>query len=94
MIAASASNDSLWVRLPGATTQVATHATAIGWVQWTSVATGSSWRWDSVESAQSTPTAGQMVQFTMPAGTYTLQVAYREVGLLLDAIVIMDKLTD
>jgi hypothetical protein len=31
---------------------------------------------------------GKTVLFTLPAGTYTLEIAYREDGCLLDALVI------
>ena len=49
------------------------------------MAAGSGWHWDMVHSSDG---GNREVEWTMAAGTYTLNVAYREEGVLLDAIVI------
>jgi len=78
------SDDSFWVRIPGATTQTTNDAS--GWVKWADPPNSNNWYWHDVfsDSDPGNPT----VQFTMPAGTYTLEIAYREDGALLDVIVI------
>jgi len=83
VIAPTGDEDSFWVRIEGATTQTTNHAS--GWVRWNYIPVGTQWHWDDVHSTEDNNTA---VQFTMPAGTYTLEIAYREDGALLDAIVI------
>jgi len=77
-------DDSLWVRIPGATTQTANHSS--GWVMFNGIEPGNFWHWDDVFSDDDP--GNPTVQFTMPAGTYTLEIAYREAGAMLDAIVI------
>lgn len=86
-IVPTADDNSLWLRIQGATTQTTNHVS--GWVWWYDIAGGSNWHWDTVRSNND---AGQTVQFTLPAGTYTLEVAYREDGLLVDAFVLSDQL--
>jgi len=76
--------DSLWVRIPGATTQTTNHSS--GWVKFNGIQPGNLWHWDDVFSDDDP--GDSTVLFTMPAGTYTLEIAYREAGVLLDAIVI------
>ena len=83
----TADDNSLWLRIPDATTQTANHAS--GWVWWYDAAVGGNWHWDDVRSNDDD---GQVVQFTLAAGTHTLEVAYREDGLLLDAFAITDQL--
>jgi len=83
VIAPSTSNDSLWFRIQGATTQTANHSS--GWVRWNDIAGGSYWHWDTVHSSEDGNTE---VEWTMASGTYTLEIAYREEGVLLDTIVI------
>jgi len=75
--------DSFWVRIPGATTQTTNHAS--GWVRWSDPPNSSNWYWYDVFSAEDNAAT---VLFTMPAGTHTLEIAYREDGALLDVIVI------
>jgi hypothetical protein len=75
--------DSFWLRIPDATTQTVNHAS--GWVRWSDPANGDTWHWENVFSAED---AGQTVQFTLAAGTHTLEIARREDGALLDAILI------
>jgi hypothetical protein len=83
VIAPSGSNDSLWARIQGATTQTVNHSS--GWVRWNDIAGGSDWHWDIIHSSEDD---NAEVEWTMAAGTYTLEVAYREEGVLPDAIVI------
>jgi len=83
IIAPSGSNDSLWIRIQGATTQTANHSS--GWVRWNDMAGGSDWQWDVIHSSDD---GNAEVEWTMAAGTYTLDVAYREEGALVDVIVI------
>jgi hypothetical protein len=54
------------------------------WVR-NDIAGGSDWHWDVVHSSED---GNKEVEWTMSAGTYTLNIAYREEGALLDAIVI------
>ena len=77
------SGDSFWVRIPGATTQTTNHPS--GWVRWSDPPSLSNWYWHDVFSAEDD---GETVLFTMPAGTYTLEVGYREDGALMDVILI------
>ena len=77
------SGDSFWLRIPDATTQTKNHAS--GWVRWSDPANGDTWHWEEVFSADD---ASQTVKFTLAAGTHTLEIARREDGALLDAILI------
>ena len=83
VIAPTTSNDSFYVNIPGATTQTVNHSS--GWVRWNDIAGGSDWHWDIVHSSDD---GNKEVEWTMAAGTYTLNIAYREEGALVDAIVI------
>jgi len=49
------------------------------------MASGSDWQWDFVHSSED---GNAEVEWTMDAGTYTLDIAYREGGALVDAIVV------
>jgi len=77
------SGDSFWVRIPGATTQTVNHAS--GWVMWSDPDDSDNWYWEDVFSSQD---EGEVVFFTLPAGTHTLEIGYREDAALMDAIVI------
>ena len=83
VIAPSTDDDSLWVQIQGATTQTVNHSS--GWVRWNEIAGGSDWHWDVVHSSED---GNEEVEWTMATGTYTLEIAYREDGVLLDAITI------
>ncbi len=83
VIAPTTNDDSCWVRIQGATTQTTNHAS--GWVRWNDMAGGSDWQWDVVHSSDG---GNAEVEWTMAAGTYTLEIAYREDGALIDAILI------
>jgi hypothetical protein len=56
-----------------------------GWVQWNNIVGGADQHWDVVHSSDDADTE---VECTMVAGTYTLEIAYREDGAQLDALVI------
>ncbi len=78
--------DSFWLRIPGATTQTNNHSS--GWIQW-DVVDSTDWNWGRVQSMDD---GNAMVQFTMAAGNYTIEIGYREDGALLDAIYVTDDL--
>ena len=82
-IISSGQADSWWVRIQGATLNVKTHAS--GWIQWNGVPVSQNWAWNTIYSSDD---GAKTVLFTLPAGTYTLEMAYREDGCLLDALVI------
>ncbi len=85
----AANQDGFWFRIQGATADKALHAS--GWCQWNMVAPGADWHWDDVHSSQSSP-PNQTVNWTMPAGSYTLQIAYMDAGAtppVLDALMIV-----
>ncbi len=76
-------DDSCWFRIQGADTQTTNHSS--GWVRWNDIEWGQDWHWDVVHSSDDGNTE---VEWTMGPGTYTLEFAYREDGVLLDAMVI------
>jgi len=85
----TANQDAFWFRIQGATIERKLHAS--GWCQCNKLAGGTAWHWDEVHSSQSIP-ANQTVNWTMPAGTYKLQIAYMDVGAIppmLDALMIV-----
>jgi len=80
--------DSFWVRILGATDLTPGEDPdnpGTGWVRWSDPPDGDYWHWEDVFSGDH---AGQTANWTLPAGTYTLEIARREDGALLDAIVI------
>ncbi|MHC4629951.1 MAG: discoidin domain-containing protein [Planctomycetota bacterium] len=79
-------NNSFWVQIKGATTPAETELHSSGWVRWNDPPDTANWFWNDVFSDDDDQDA--TVLFTMPAGTYTLEIAYRETGAMLDAIVI------
>ncbi len=85
-IAPTGTDDSFWLRIPGTTTQTNNHSS--GWIRW-DVVDSADWSWGQVQSMDD---GNVMVQFTMSAGNYTLEIGYREDGALLDAIYISDNL--
>jgi hypothetical protein len=78
------SGDSIWVRIPGATTQTLNHES--GWVWFDVFNAIDYWAWEAVSS--STDSQDPTVLWTMEPGTYTLEIATREAGAAIDAIVI------
>ena len=80
--------DSFWVRIPGAanlTPGEDPDNPGTGWVRWSDPPDGDYWHWEDVFSGDH---AGETANWTLPAGTYTLEIARREDGALLDAILI------
>jgi hypothetical protein len=86
------SGDSFWVRVPGATDLTPGEdpdQPGTGWVRWADPPDGDSWHWADVFSNDH---GDQIAHWTLPAGTYTLEIARREDGALLDAILITSDL--
>jgi hypothetical protein len=81
-------SDSLWVRITTATAQTHEHPgqPGTGWVRFNELDAPSGWAWDEVHSNDH---ANAVVNWTLPAGLNTLEIAKREDGVLLDAIVII-----
>jgi hypothetical protein len=79
--------NSFWVRIPGATNySPGTHGS--GWIRFNDIEAGAEWHWDDVHSSDH---GNAVVKITLPAGQHTLEVARREDGGQLDAIVITDN---
>jgi hypothetical protein len=80
-------DDSFWIRIPSATAQ--THEdpdqTGTGWVLNDIDGPEGVWQWYGIESQDHSDAA---VNWTLPAGANTLEIAKREDGVLLDAILI------
>jgi hypothetical protein len=75
--------NSFWIRIPGATSQQITRTD--GWVNTNPMDMGDTWHWDEFHNdAQD----DNVVNFTLEAGQHTLEIAKREDGTMLDAIVI------
>ncbi len=85
VIAPAGSSDSFWARIPGAI--IAQQTDVSGWLHW-GMERGSAWHWTAINSYDADSAT---VLFKMPAGTYTLEVAYREEGALLDALVVLQE---
>ncbi len=79
-------SNSFWVRIQGATIPAETEIHSSGWVRWNDAEDLGNWFWNDVFSDDDDQDA--TVLFTMPAGTYTLEIARREDGAMLDVIVI------
>ena len=76
--------NSLWVRIVGATKYTpGTHTS--GWIRFNDIEAGANWHWDDVHSSDHN---NQVVSITLPAGKHSLQIAYREDGCQVDAILI------
>ncbi|MHC4630051.1 MAG: discoidin domain-containing protein [Planctomycetota bacterium] len=79
-------SNSFWVRIPGATNHdPGTHPANPGWIRFNDISDGAEWHWDEVHSNDHN---NEVVKITLPAGAHTLEIAQREDGALLDAIVI------
>jgi hypothetical protein len=79
--------NSFWIRIPGATDyDPGTHGS--GWIRFNDIEAGAEWHWDDVHSSDH---SDAVVKITLPAGQHTLEVARREDGALLDAILITDN---
>jgi hypothetical protein len=79
--------NSFWVRIPGATSSQITRPD--GWVNTNPMDTGDTWHWDEIHNDQQDD---NVVYFTLEAGQNTLEIAKREDGTMLDAILITDQL--
>lgn len=80
--------DSFWVRIPGAVCDPGTYGNT-DWIKFNVIDKGENWHWDEVHSDSHNK---QVVKFTLPAGTHTLEVARRDAGAMLDCILITDEL--
>lgn len=77
-------SDSCWIRINGAAVNTIVHTS--GWIQWNNiVCSNTTWDWDTVRNMDD---GNKLVEFSLNAGTYTLEIGYREDGLYLDAILI------
>jgi hypothetical protein len=85
VIAPTGNDDSFWVRLQGATTNTLNHVS--GWVQW-GLDVGEDWHEVPVRSMDDDDAT---VLFTVEPGTYSLEIAYREDGALLDSWIITQQ---
>ncbi len=82
------SGDSFWVRIPGATNLTPGEDPdnpGTGWVRWSDPPDSGNWYWYDVFSGDH---ANETANWTLAAGTHTLEIARREDGALLDVIVI------
>jgi len=90
--AATVDDDSLWVRIVGAIHQ--THEDpdqpGTGWVRCNEMTSGHGWVWNEVHSSDH---SNAIVNWTLAAGQYTLEIAKREDGALIDALLITNVLT-
>jgi hypothetical protein len=84
---ADTGSNSFWVRIPDATSPQITRSD--GWVNTNPMDDGDTWHWDEIHNEDQNE---NIVHFTLPAGQHTLEIARREDGTLLDAIVITDDL--
>lgn len=82
--------DSVWVRIPGATTQTSNHES--GWVWFDVFGTTDYWTWEGISS--STDSQDPTVLWTMEPGSYTLEIACRESGAGIDAITIIKQMDE
>jgi hypothetical protein len=84
VIEPAANGNSFWVRLPGATLNTTPAAADNGWMNWGFPAGARTWQWSEFANGATG------IRCTLAAGTYTLEIAYREDGAKLDAILITD----
>jgi hypothetical protein len=84
-----ATSDSFWVRIPTATSQ--NHEdpdqTGTGWVRFNGLDAPDGWNWDEVHSDDHNR---EISNWTLAAGSHTLEIGKREDGTWLDAIVIVE----
>lgn len=91
VIAPTIDDDSFWVRILNAESQTHEHTgqSGTGWVRFNDIAPGTQGIWDEVHSSDHN---GEVVNWTLAAGNYTLEIAKREDGASIDAILITDDL--
>jgi hypothetical protein len=91
VIAANGEDDSFWVRITDATSQ--THEDpdqpGTGWVRFNEIDAPNGWAWDEVHSNDH---GDEIVNWTLADGEHTLEIAKREDGTPIDAIMITDDL--
>ncbi len=81
-------DDSFWMRIPTATTNTKNNSS--GWVLWNGIKPKTpDWHWVEVHSSDD---SSQVVHFTLPAGTHTVEWLHRENESFLDGFVITDNL--
>jgi hypothetical protein len=78
-------NDSFWLRIPDVPMNVAGDPSNPGWIEWNGLTQEVVWGWEDVFSSNNDNVT---VEFTLEAGTYTLEIRYREDESQLDALVI------
>ncbi len=78
-----ASSSSLWVRIPDMVTNTANHSS--GWIDFDKI-WQRAWQWLEVHS---TTDGNQVVEFTLSAGTHTLEIAGKRAGTQFDAIALI-----
>jgi len=78
-------NDSFWLRIPDVTMNVAGDPSNPGWIEWNGLTQEDVWGWEDVFSSNDDNVT---VEFTLEAGTYTLEIRYRENESQLDALMI------
>ena len=90
-IAPTGEDDSCWVRITTATSQTHedTDQPGTGWVRFNGIENSNEWLWDEVHSNDHDDA---IVNWTLPAGENTLEIAKREDGLMIDAVLITDDL--
>ena len=77
--------NSFWFRIQGATSEQITRED--GWINTNPMDDGDTWHWDEIHNDQQDD---NIVYFTLEAGQHTLEVAKREDGTILDAVLITD----
>lgn len=85
-----ATGDSVWVRIPGSTTQTSNHES--GWVWFDVFNSIDYFDWEGISS--STDSQDPTVLWTMEPGAYTLEIACRESGAAFDAITIIKQMDE
>jgi hypothetical protein len=90
VITPNGEDDSFWVRITTATSQTLEDPDqpGTGWVRF-GIDNSSQWHWDTVDSDDHSST---IVNWTLEAGEHTLEIAKREDGALLDAILVTNDL--
>jgi hypothetical protein len=84
-------NDSFWVRIKDATISPTGNAANPGWIRANNLSTQAgmaTWHWVQVWDDEH---GSVQVTFTLPAGSHTLEVGYRELATPLDAILITNN---
>ncbi len=91
IMAPTVDDDSLWVRIVGAAGQTCEDPDqpGTGWVRFNEMEPAGQWVWDEVHSSDH---IGEVVNWTLAAGDYTLEIAKREDGALIDTVLITNDL--